>query len=161
MKKIITVIIGLLALSCSTDNKNDLSSTNYDVGLSFKVTSVDGTDLLNPANPNSFLKENIKIYYIRNNVKVEVYNPNLDNPRNFSIVPPSQSGLNYYYFDMALNNQTLQNAITIIEWNNTDSDTIRANFDAGNNYMLLSKAWYNEVLVLDNNTNTLPVIIKN
>ena len=161
MKKIITVIIGLLALSCSTDNKNDLSSSNYNVGLPFKVTSVDGTDLLNPANTNSFLKENIKIYYIRNNVKVEVYDPNLDNPRNFSIVPPSQSGLNYYYFDLALNNQTLQNAITIIEWNNTDSDTIRANFDAGNNYMILSKAWYNEVLVLDNNTNTLPVIIKN
>jgi hypothetical protein len=161
MKKLITIIIGLLALSCSTDNKNVLDSGNYDVGLSFKVTSVDGTDLLNPNNPNSFLKENIKIYYIKNNVKIEVYDPNLDNPRNFSVVPPSQSGLNYYYFGIALNSQTLENAITIIEWDNTDSDTIRTNFDAGNNYMLLSKAWYNEVLVLDNNTNTIPIIIKN
>lgn len=164
--------------SCSNDDNNDDNNFyNVNTGLAFKVTSSGGIDLLNPQNENAYLEENIKIYYLNENGQLdEVYNPNADSPRNFSIVSPEDSDVSFYLFNIGLNIQgetietgaglySLENAITYIKWNEIDTDTIRANFRAGDNFVLLSKAWYNEELIFDEEIEiteaNFPEIIKN
>lgn len=156
------LLITITMLSCSSeDNNNGESSYALSNNLDFKVKSDDGTDLLNPNNSNAYLEENIKIYYVKENGDIEeIYYSNLDLPRNFDIVSPADSGEEEeYYMRVFLNSYMLENATTYIEWNETDTDTIKANYNSGNGYMLLSKAWYNNVLVFnrDETNNTIEI----
>mgnify|MGYP006141197027 CR=1 FL=1 len=169
--------ISILIYSCNSDDINNNSFYNLDTNLSFKVSSIDGTDLLNPNNQNVYLEENIKIYYLNENDEVvEIYNSNADSPRNFSITSPENSDVNFYIFGVGLNVQgertetepsfyNINNAITYIEWNEADTDTIKANFRSGDNFLKLSKAWYNEQLIFDEdmtyNEDNFPEVIKN
>lgn len=176
MKNFIYILtLCTLLFSCNSDNDNNNDNYyNLDTDLWFKVSSPDGVDLLDPNNPNAYLEGNIKIYYLNENGELkEINNPQMDSPRNFSIVSPEDSGSSFYAFNIGLNAQgeimetepdfyDIENAITCIEWNETDTDTIRANFRAGDNFMKLSKAWYNEELIYDEDTTeSIPEIIKN
>jgi len=164
MKNLIfLLLISILILSCSSDEDNNNNSAYALVtGVDFGVSSPTGIDLLNPANANAYLEESIKIYYLQNGEVKEVYNSNADNPRNFRIVSPENSGDEKYFMLLFLNNLESENAITYIEWNETDTDTLRANFRTGKGYTILSKTWYNDVLIFDENTTqVLPEIIKN
>lgn len=162
MKKLI-YIIALTIFSCSSDNNNNNNSFYaLDTTLYFKVSSSKGFDLLDPNNQDTYPEENIKIYYLRNGQVDEIYNSNADTQRNFKILQPVDSDVEFYTMKIHLNNSTLENAITYIEWNEMDTDTIRANFRSGDNFMKLSKAWYNEELIFDedNIPETMPEIIK-
>ncbi|PWI29895.1 hypothetical protein DI383_09070 [Flavobacteriaceae bacterium LYZ1037] len=151
-------------ISCNSDDENNHSPSYYNLetGVEFKVSSPTGVDLLNPNNANAYLAENIKIYYLRNSEIEEIYNPNMTSPRNFSIISPEDTGEDFYFIGVGLNSYGLENTITYIEWNDTDTDTIRANFISGDNYTVITKAWYNEELIFDKDIipETVPEIIK-
>jgi hypothetical protein len=49
--------------------------------------------------------------------------------------------------------------ITYIEWNETD--TIKSISIANGNTLVLTKAWHNDYVMIDENTENLPEIIKN
>ena len=164
MKNLIHLsIIIVLMFSCSSDNNNTGNSAYaLDRGVEFKVLSVDGVDLLNPENANAFLESNIKIYNLINNEIIEVFNENADYPRDFRIVSPEDSGIDQYFIAIFINNPELENAITYIEWNETDTDTIKSNSVANGNSLVLTQAWYNDELIYDeDSTESLPEIIKN
>ena len=165
MKNLIfLLLISILILSCSSDEDGSNGRSAYHIArnVEFGVSSPTGIDLLNPANANAYLEESIKIYYLQNGEVKEVYNSNADTPRNFSIVSPEDSGDEKYFIGIGLNNLVNENAITYIEWNETDTDTLRANFRTGKGYVILSKTWFNDVLIFDENTTqVLPEIIKN
>ncbi|MCX7549200.1 hypothetical protein OS188_14700, partial [Xanthomarina sp. F1114] len=131
-------------------------------GVEFKVSSSSGIDLLNPNNANAYLENKIKIFKLIDGNIVEIFNENADLQRDFKIVSPEDSGSEEYFIRIFLNSSILENAITYIEWNDTDTDTIRANFRSGDNYLLITKAWYNNAQIFDadNIPETLPVIIK-
>lgn len=161
MRNLIFLLLMItLLVSCnSNDANNGKNFYALETGLDFRVVSPEGIDLLNPNNENSFLTETIKIYYLIDGDVQEIYNSNLSLPRNFKIVSPEDSGIEEYYMSIFLNNSVPEDAITYVEWNETDTDTIRANFNNGNNHSILTKAWYNEELVFDESINTLPIII--
>ncbi len=163
MKNLIFLLLATtLIVSCSSDdNNNDDNYYNLQTGIDFLVSNQNGDDLLNPNTTNAYSAESIKIFYLKDGIVEEIYNSNLALPRNFKIVSPEDSGEETYFMRIFLNNFVSENAITYIEWNETDTDTIRANFNNGDNYSILSKAWYNEELVFDETINTLPIIIKN
>ena len=162
---IVLFLLGIIIISCNSDdeNNNTPSYYNLETSVEFKVSSPAGVDLLNPNNANAYIAENIKIYYLRNGEIEEIYNPNMDAPRNFSIISPEDTGEDFYGIAIGLNSSQLENAITYIEWSETDTDTIRANFQSGDNFTILTKAWYNDVLIFDEDIipETLPEIIKN
>ena len=157
------MLTSILIISCnsSDDHNNENSYYNLSTGIDFLVTNQNGDDLLNPNTLNAYSSENIKIFYLKDGVVEETYNPNFDFPRNFAIVSPEDSGAETYFMRIFLNNSVSDNAITYIEWNETDTDTIRANFNNGDNYSMVTKAWYNEELVFDESIYTLFTIIKN
>jgi len=161
---IILFLLGIIMVSCNSDDENNNTPSYYNLnaGVEFKVSSPSGVDLLNPNNANAYLAENIKIYYLRNGEVEEIYNPNMTAPRNFTIVTPEDSGEDFYVMTIGLNSSGLENVITYIEWNDTDTDTIRANFRSGNNYLLITKAWYNDEQIFDEDIipETVPEIIK-
>ena len=163
MKNLIfLLLVSILIVSCnSDDNNNDDSFYYLGRDVEFKVTSIDGIDLLNPNNANAFLENNIKIYNLIDNEIVEVYNPNAQYARDFKIVSPENSGIEEYFIRVYINNPKLENAITYIEWNETDTDTIRTNSVSNGNSLVLTQAWYNDNLLIDENTESLPEIIKN
>ena len=152
----------MISCSDSDDENNPPNYYNLRTGVQFKVSSQTEIDLLNTDNENAYLAENIKIYYLINGEVKEIYNSNMDAPRNFAIISPEDSGENFYFMTIGLNSSELENAITYIEWNDMDTDTIRANFRSGDNYTLITKAWYNEELIFDeyNIPETLTEIIK-
>jgi hypothetical protein len=73
----------------------------------------------------------------------------MTSPRNFTILTSEDTGEDFYGMSIGLNSSQLDNAITYIEWNDTDTDTIRANFHFGNNFMVITKAWYNDEQIFD------------
>ena len=155
MKNLIFLLITtILIASCSSDdNNNDDNYYNLDTDIIFTIKDSNGNDLLNPNNPNAYLSETVKIYYLKENGDLEeVYNSNLDAPRNFNIITPEDSGENVYAFSLFPNTNVIENAITYIEWNDTEKDTVRTNYRYGNNYTICNKVWYNNVNVWTENT---------
>jgi|TARA_B110000908_G_C10121767_1_gene387935 uncharacterized protein YcfL len=159
----ILLLVSVLIVSCNSndDNNNDESFYYLNRHIEFKVTSIDGVDLLNSNNSNAYTENNIKIFNLIDNEVVEVFNQEAENPIDFRIVSPEDSGNEKYFIRVFINNSQLENAITYIEWNDTDTDTIKSNSVANGNSLVLTQAWYNNELIIDENTETLPEIIKN
>lgn len=146
-------------LSCNSDTNNNNSFEYLNRNIEFTISSTNGVDLLNPNNTNAYLEGNIKIFNLINENIVEAYNQNADNPRDFRIVSPENSGDERYYIRVFINNPKTENAITYIKWNETETDTIKSNSTVDGK--ILTQAWYNNELIFDENTNNLPEIIKN
>jgi len=168
MKNLIFLLLAnILLISCSSDNNNNGNSYyNLDVGITMTFKDINGNDLLNPNNINAYSTDLIKIYYLKENGDIEeIYNSNLDSPRNFKIITPEDSQENIYALYLTPNTYLTENAITYIEWNNTETDTIKTNYRYGDNYTICNKIWYNNVNVWTENTNVnsgrLFEIIKN
>lgn len=140
---LITIIMGIFA--CNKE-KNDDIHYNLDTDISITVISENGIDLLNSDNTDAFLEENIKIYYLVNGEMEEVYDPNMDNPRNFSINEPEVNG-DKYWMELSLNiasDTTEVYGITYIKWNDIDTDTIQCDYKSGNGYTIITKVLFNK-----------------
>lgn len=167
MKNIIFLLITILIVSCSSnDNNNDNNYYNLDTNIIFTIKDSNGHDLLNPINPNAYLSETIKIYYLKENGDIEeIYNSNLTAPRNFSIITPENSGSDVYAFSLQPNTYIMENAVTYIEWNESETDTIKTNYRYGYNHTICNKVWYNDINVwtenAEINTGRVFEIIKN
>ncbi|WP_188461482.1 hypothetical protein [Bizionia arctica] len=156
----------MLIVSCNSDDEkdNNTSANHHAIIIQniveFRVSSNTNIDLLNPDNTNAFFLEDIKLYYEQNGVLKEINNPIFG--QYLTLVSPVESGEEYYYIAVELNTSNLENAITYIEWNSTDTDTITANYRSGQNFTFLTKAWYNGELIFDedNIPEALPEIIK-
>lgn len=166
MKQLIYLLtVSFFVLSCSSDDEEIKNSANHhgiyvqDI-VEFKVSSSNEIDLLNPDNNNAYLLEDIKLYYKIDEVIKEIENPIF---RGYlTLVSPEDSGEEAYYLAVRLHLSRFDNAITYIEWNETDTDTVRANSRIGESFAVVSKAWYNDELLYDEDIipETMPVIIK-
>ena len=164
MKNLIfLLLVSILVFSCNSndDNQGNNSFYNYARGVQFRVSSTSGIDLLNPNNTGAYLEENIKTYNLIDGEVVEAYYANATNPRGFSITSPEDSGDDKYRINVHVYNPELENVVTYIEWNETDTDTIKSNSVANGNSLVLTQAWYNNNLLIDESTENLPEIIKN
>jgi len=143
---LITLIVTLF--SCSEENQ---VATNIDIGIEFFVVSEEGIDLLNPENPTAFQKNEIRIFNLIDGVVTEVYNPRMDLPRGFALNEPEPLvKIEKYSLGLGANMySTDEHPITYIAWNKEDMDTLKVEFDRGNNYQTVTKVWFNDQLVWD------------
>lgn len=161
MRKIFYVLILLISvISCSKDKYENNSSLILRRDFTFKVTNSNGSDLLNPLNFGSYPIDSVRIYYLTNGLLQEVYNPNSDNPGGVGLINPIDSKDTSYSIGLTLNYLPDTNAITFIKWNSNDIDTICSKLHSVNPYTGHPKVWYNGVLVLDEDSTNIPVIIK-
>lgn len=158
MKNIIFLIILSIMSSCTKDNPAP-TSTNLDNSVIIYLKSSEGNNLLNTTNYNS---NNYRIYYKKGNEFIEQNNSNLDYPKNFFI----NSETNPISMKLFLNHLSTEiNPITVVKWNDIESDTLKTSFRRGieNNtdYEICEKIWLNNALIWDinNNQNGRQIII--
>ncbi|GAW90669.1 hypothetical protein FPS14_contig00083-0006 [Flavobacterium psychrophilum] len=106
---------------------------------------------MNTINYNS---NNYRIYYKNGNEYIEQNNSNLDYPKNFFI----NSETNPISMKLFLNHlSTETNPITVVKWNDTESDTLKTFFrrgtDNNTDYEICEKIWLNDALIWDINNN--------
>lgn len=150
MKNIVMLFTILLFLGCSPEKQEDF---NLNVGFELSIINETGEDLLDPNHPNAIKEENIKLFYVINDKVEEVYNPNLDNPRNFLIFKHE----NEYRIRIFQNySETETKPITYVQWSDSDKDTIEASYDRYSNAIIQRKIWYNGTLMWPTSTNLDP-----
>lgn len=152
MKKLVMLSMILATISCSEKNEDNPVATVNATGIKLSVTNENGADLLNPNNPNAYLEENIRLFYLINGQVEEVYDGNLDNPRHFSVFHHESK----YRIGIGLN-ENGQPSTTHIKWNDTDTDTIKAEFRRwGASSIQVLKVWYNGDLKWEFSSQTAP-----
>lgn len=168
-KTLILISILTLLISCNSNDKEEEEQLIYGTSvLSFcEITVKDraGNNLLDPTNPNSFDIDNIKIFYLIDGEKKEFYEEHLDAPKGFRVI--QHDFTSEYQFIIHLNyDRTEDFSTTYIQWNENDTDTIKALFKYPPNTssVLLRTVWQNNELKwdfeLNNHSNPYFELIK-
>lgn len=145
----------LINLSClsllflSSCKEPTIKGVVVDTDLNLIVKDVSGKNLLDPSTPGYYKPEEIRIYYLKEGRKQEVFNPNLDAPRNFKVI--KNEGNNEYYVRVFVNEGTTDQEVTTtyIQWQSGQEDTIRSLITRSPTTIYCDKVWYNELLKYD------------
>lgn len=151
MRTIVLLTIFTMLFGCNSDDI--INQASLDTGFEFSVVDNEGNDLLNPENPNHFSHSNIKLFYKENGRYKEVYDANLDYPRNFLIFKHETK----YRIRIFLNdseNETQPE--TMIQWNENKSNIIKAEFYRTSSLVRFNKVWLNDNLIWDSANNSEP-----
>ena len=147
MKNLIYIIAAIFVIGCSDDDEYMVccnTGTHMD-GIEIAVKNENGADLLDPNNPEAYQENNIKLFYKVDGEIVEVYDSTLDSPRNINIYKHE----NEYRIGINLNyDRNEDQPITYIQWNETDRDTIKAQFhytgpEDSNYSFTIENLWFN------------------
>ena len=154
MKNLIVLVIMIIIMSCSKE-KEEPSAFVLNVNVEFTVLNSKGDDLLSSETIDYYPVDSMKLYYLINNEKVEVqdFDPQIGGGGIFLITetnPHRISITTYAHGDERLVNEEygvkIGNSIAYLKLNNTDTDTIKTEWEAGDNYFINKKVWYNGVL---------------
>jgi hypothetical protein len=144
--QLVLLVFALMNFSCN--EFEEPNSTVIDTMAFITVLDANGNNLLNPNQEDSFQPGEIKIFYERKGKMEEFFQGNLDMPRNFRIEPP-EFGSDYL---MAVSLEEK----TIIQWNDTQSDTLRAELallgKKGAAGFMITKVFYKEDIKYDAGT---------
>jgi hypothetical protein len=157
-KTLILISILTLFFSCnSTENEEEeIMYYGTDIAASFRMKVKDNTgkNLLDPTNPNSFDTSKIKIFYLIDGEKKEYYEEHLDYPKGFRITR-HVSTLEYEFILFLNYDRTEDLSTTYIQWNENDTDTIKALFyyPPNSSSVLMRTVWYNDELKWDYELN--------
>ena len=119
-------------------------ASNIDRKVEISVQDKAGNDLLNPSNPNAYLDQNIKIYYLTNGVREEVNNANYDNPKNFMIYEVDGKYLMRLFLNVTNSESP---SITYVQWSENDTDTLKCEATINEFVVMVTKLWYKDSLV--------------
>jgi len=149
-----TLLITLI--SCNKTDEPIQNGFNLDVGLEFSIINSLNEDLLDPNNPNHIDESKIKLFYVVNGETQEVYDGNMDNPRNFMIYKHE----NEYRIGIFQNTaDTEEKPITYIRWNDNDTDTIETSYERTTGAVIQRKIWLNGEQIWDWTENQDPFFI--
>jgi hypothetical protein len=138
-------IFGIITLGCDKD-ENDV--TYVDTVIDISYVNSNRQDLLDADTPNSYNSDDIKIYHYINNEKILFSRGNLTYPSGFFIY--KEMDMEYYMLRITEPNGTNEDginsdyeAITLIELNTNETDTIKCVFRKGDNFFLCRSVHYN------------------
>lgn len=121
-KLISGLIVALVALQCT--EPGPLPIVDHDITL--QVVDIAGKNLLQPDMPGSLNTSDIRVFYLEQGVRKEIYNPLMDMSRNYRIYRNRDKGpylmMLMPYTGTSMNEETT----TIIHWNdNIKEDTLQ------------------------------------
>lgn len=125
----------------SSCNKTD-GPFVYSVDVAIRVLNVEGTDLLNPSNPESYSLDDIKVYNKVGDKWILYYEPNHGASRGFLIRMVNELTIMTLY-------PSIENVgtytETMIKWSEQDSDVIKCDLLKKNKdaYIVIDKVWLN------------------
>jgi len=150
MKKLILFLAIASLIAC--DKSDDLNpAVIVDRGFEFIVFDSQDVDLLDPATPNHISEDDIKLFYEIDGELTEVYDAHLDHPRHFMIFEHE----NEYRIRVFLNDSdAIDEPITHIQWNEDDTDVVKASFKRPKSNVIVTKVWLNDTQIWDLTTDT-------
>jgi hypothetical protein len=149
MKKLFVFLAIASLIAC--DKSDDLNPAVFvDTAFEFIVFNSQDVDLLDPATPNHFEEDDIKLFYEIDGELTEVYDAHLDHPRHFKIFEHE----NEYRIRVFLNDSdAVDEPITHIQWNEDDTDVIKASFKRPKSNVIVNKVWLNDTQIWDLTTD--------
>jgi hypothetical protein len=151
MKKIIIVLAVFTLFSCNKSNEVEEQFNIY-AGIEFSVFNSQNEDLLDTATANHIEASEIKLFYQVDGEIKEVFDANMQNPRNFMIYKHE----NEYRIGVSLNHtETSDKPVTYIQWNENDTDTIEVIFNRTPNAIIQDRIWLNGNLIWELGDNTI------
>lgn len=156
MKTILNIVIFMsfiTTIGCNSDDSSDENAAVVDTAIEFSLKNNEGEDLLNPENPNAINQSGIKLFYLINGEVQEVYDANMQNPRNFMIFY-HEIKQNYVIRVFQNSSETEQSPITYIQWDGEDTDTLQAEYRRETGLIQVTKTWLNDNLIWDINSGT-------
>ncbi len=149
MKKLIVFLAIASMIACN--KSDDLSpAVIVDIEFEFLVFNSQDVDLLDPATPNHFEEDDIKLFYEVDGELTEVYDSHLDHPRHFMIIKHE----NEYRIKVSLNDSdAINEPITYIQWNEDDTDVVKASFKRPKSNIIVKKVWLNDTQIWDLSTD--------
>jgi len=169
MKNLFLLLVILNLLGCSDDDKHDVTPqqamyVDSQVYLAFK--NAQGQDLLAPSTVNHFKEEDIRLYYVRDGVKREVYDPLMDMPRNLRIEDYKDGYILRVATDeppynvlKAAGEAVTGEALTLLKLNESTTDTIRTAWERRPGSFINTKLWYNGELRWDRSSESIKPLI--
>ncbi|MDT0676491.1 hypothetical protein [Autumnicola musiva] len=148
MKKIIFILGIALAIQFSSCSKNDdqVQSSNLVNEVQFIVKDEEGNNLI----PNKYNSETIKLFSEINGEFEEIFDSNLDYPRNFKIA--EKDGENILSIWPFINEEE-DVSRTLIQWEEGDVDTLETSYIKTDDATILKEVWFNGDLILSNEEN--------
>ena len=163
MKKLIIILLTYTIIGCSEKNSTEASFV-LATGVRFKLLDESGKDLLNPNTINYFPIDSMKLYHKINEEIIEVYDENMEYPRNISLITesnPYQIGFGSYsgYEGEISEIDGIKRGVSInyLEFNSEITDTITVEWEAKKGiYFVNTKIWYNNTLY---NPDNMPFVV--
>lgn len=149
MKFILSILcFFLFAVSCD----KQYGGIVIDVDIDFLLQNPNGQDLLDSNTEQNLLNSDIKVYFTENGVEREVYNTNLDCPRNFCILDDGNKKILRMF---PLDKVTGSGKDTVrIQWNSLHSDIVVANIirkeSKQSDVTFCDSVWVNDILKFPN-----------
>ncbi len=165
-----------ILFGCKEEDEN---MNGFNLSTDIEILYMDnlGENLLNSENENSFDFSNFRLFYlIGENISV-VYDLNADLPRNMEIIENYDNTTLRLFTNNSFSNiveetpefDVVEN-IAYLELSETDTDTIKTHSlskklshstrSGGGCYFLVSKVWYNDVIVWERETGGVIEITK-
>ncbi|MBB6611034.1 hypothetical protein H7F15_08300 [Pontibacter sp. Tf4] len=134
------LFVFLLLTSCKSD---DPEKAIVDTKIEMSVKDASGADMLDPTNANGYNAEEIEIFYVVDGVKQKVNNTDMDHPKGFHIFKQGDT-----YRIRIFPNADFHSSfpVTIVKWNETNSDTIKCNIERTDNSQICKQVWVNDEL---------------
>jgi len=159
MKIIISLLILFFTMSCSEKENNEQDEQDepfgfiLETGVDFNLLNQEREDLLNPLTPDYFPVENMKLYYLINGEKIEVYDPLMDSPRNIILITETTPYSLRCFTYAGLEGMTHEEnglkigiSITYLELNEEVIDTIKTEWSYREDTSFVNHMiWYNGV----------------
>lgn len=144
MKNAILLILMIIFLACDNENKNN-DAFVVDTVVQITLKNEKGDDLLNPSTAGTYNTNKIKIYYVdkQGNSK-EYYESNLDNPKGYFIF---QNEGEYKIKIFPNDDLSISNPLTVIKWNDEESDELKCEIQRTSNRTICTKVWVNNLLM--------------
>jgi hypothetical protein len=146
MKYILFCILGML-FSCSKKQSNSIS---IDIGIEIFVFNQSGENLLLSSTPNFIKVDSLKLFYLVSGEKKEIYNKDMDCPRNICLT----TDLGSERIIISPNfTESEEYPINYLQWENGDIDTIKCHIVriSEGESVTCDKVWYNDVLMFPEN----------
>ena len=139
----------LMAILSSCNDEQLCGCTNIDLTTYLVVTDDQNNNLLDPSTPGHFEKNKIRIFYVKDGERKEVYDANLDLPRNFDI--SKDNAAQEYAMKLFPDEGKSDNEITttLIQWNENEVDTVTCEVRREASSVWVSKVWYDGTLAYD------------
>ena len=147
-KLILSIAIPFLFYSCN--KSHPIPGVDLDTTVELWIRNKDGKNLLDSTTKGYYNVKDIKVFYVINGQKVEVFNPNLDAPRNFFTFKYEANGESVLRIFLYPGTTNQEITTTYLQWRGNEVDTLKGLINRPySNVTKCDKVWYNGKVTFD------------